>query len=367
MIMSKCKVLLTVLTLMSGIIYATEPVPTLQELVAQKIIKEKDVRLDYLPDYFDDLGLDVAQLSPKVQQAFISAIKHRFKEQLDKLFITTLSGHTGRIYALAISPDTTYIATVSRDGIAKVWNSKTGQLIHDLIGHTSGILSVTISSDNQYIVTYSLDDTVKVWDSKTGQLFCTFDHNDCVRQLAISSDNQFIVTCSDDNKAKVWDSKTGQLFLTLNHSNQVSNIAISPDSSYIVTSESWSNTVKVWDSKTGQLIHNNFIIVFDGLNTKILDSQTGQLLYVFDHGIAVSRDNTYIVTDLRVWSRNTGQLLHTLGHNCGSTSLAISHDSRYIVAGYYDGTVTVWDMRYFLNTLTLPELLAQIKSKTSRQ
>lgn len=161
--MSTHKVLLAILIVMGNKSYATESPPTLQELITEKIINnEESLELEYVPDYLDKLGLPIDQLADKTQQTLANAIINRFKEQLIDKYVTTLSGHTSLINKVAISPDNNYIVTCARERVAKVWNSKTGQLIHNRTGHTSIIPSIAISPNNNYIVTGSWDNTAKV-------------------------------------------------------------------------------------------------------------------------------------------------------------------------------------------------------------
>lgn len=44
-------------------------------------------------------------------------------------------GHNSKIVQTAISPDGNFFITCSKDGTGKVWNYRTGKLIHDLILH----------------------------------------------------------------------------------------------------------------------------------------------------------------------------------------------------------------------------------------
>src|SRR5918996_1684524 len=150
------RILFHIALVLSAHVYAAGQIPTLQELVAQRIVNEEILELAYVPEYFKDLGIDTdntGQFTPQVQQAFINAIKRRFGQQLNNVsLIHTLIGHNNSVCSVAISPDNKFIVTGSKDGTAKVWDSKTGQLMHTLAGHTDRVGSVAISSDNKFIV-----------------------------------------------------------------------------------------------------------------------------------------------------------------------------------------------------------------------
>ena len=51
---------------------------------------------------------------------------------LEPIVRHTLSGHQSYITSVAISSDNSFIVTGSKDHTAKVWNVKTGELLHTL-------------------------------------------------------------------------------------------------------------------------------------------------------------------------------------------------------------------------------------------
>ena len=82
--------------------------------------------------------------------------------------------HSGQIYSSSFSPDGRYIiagadrVVLVSDPVVRVWEVRSGKLIHVLTGHSSVVLSVGYSPDGQYIVSGSSDNTIKIWDSRTG-------------------------------------------------------------------------------------------------------------------------------------------------------------------------------------------------------
>ena len=65
------------------------------------------------------------------------------------------------------------IISGSRDTTVKLWNAKTGKIIHTLEGHTDFVTSVAWSCDGKMIISGSGDTTVKIWDVKTGKIIHT--------------------------------------------------------------------------------------------------------------------------------------------------------------------------------------------------
>jgi WD40 repeat protein len=65
--------------------------------------------------------------------------------------------------------------------------------------------------------------------------------------------------------------------------------------------------------------------------------------------VAFSHDSKYICTGsedktAKIWNAQSAQLIHTLqGHSAGIESVAFSHDSKYICTGSYDQTAKIWN------------------------
>jgi WD40 repeat protein len=80
--------------------------------------------------------------------------------------ITTLSGHSGAITSISISPDGKYLASGSNDKSVKLWDLSSGREIFTLKGHSDIVTSVDLSPDGNYLVSGSRDKTIMVWQIK---------------------------------------------------------------------------------------------------------------------------------------------------------------------------------------------------------
>jgi WD40 repeat protein len=77
-----------------------------------------------------------------------------------------LRGHKGPVIAVAISPDSHWLATASRDRTARLWDLTAKDPSADsavLRGHDNTVLAVAISPDNHWLVTGSGDGTARLW------------------------------------------------------------------------------------------------------------------------------------------------------------------------------------------------------------
>jgi WD40 repeat protein len=290
--------------------------------------------------------------------SFQHGLTKQLREKIERLSMIrclqkeprTLTGHTGCVYSVCVSSDGKHVVTGSDDNTAKIWDIKTGELVHTLSGHTSSILSVCVSPDgNNYVVTGSVDNTAKIWDIKTGDLVHTLSgHTDEINSVCVSPDGNYVVTGSWDNTAKIWDIKTGDLVHTLSgHRDYVISVCVSPDGKHVVTGSD-DNTAKIWDLKTGDLVHT-------------LSGHTRPIW-----SVCVSPDGKHVVTGsvdntAKIWDIKTGDLVHTLtGHTGCVYSVCVSPDGNYVVTGSWDRTAKIWELRD-------PELEETLRGSTLEQ
>jgi glucose repression regulatory protein TUP1 len=71
------------------------------------------------------------------------------------------------ITSVAISPNTKLVAAGSFDENARIWDIKTGYLLHCFEGHLDSVYGVAFSPNSCQLLSASLDKAIKMWKLDT--------------------------------------------------------------------------------------------------------------------------------------------------------------------------------------------------------
>ena len=195
-----------------------------------------------------------------------------------------LTGHGDQVTAVETAPDGSWIATASKDGTVRIWDTATWQQRAVLTGHDEGPLMAT-APDGSWLATTSRDETVRIWDTVTGQklavlachrstvrakrvLYTIAGEKDAIPRLyagvstvAVASDGSWLATaCERDWRVRIWDTATWQQRATISDTNGspsypptgVPGVAAAAQDGTWVATTSGDETVRIWDTATWQ-------------------------------------------------------------------------------------------------------------------
>src|SRR5262249_40590232 len=149
------------------------------------------------------------------------------------------------------------LAAASIDGMVKVWDVITGQVI---LTFYSGCWDVAFSPDGRRLVTGFPDPPSAaarvrktcVWDAATGRQLLALDRGTIRFSMGSFSPASRQLAGASGATVKVWDTTTGQELLALNgHTQGVLCVVFSPDGKHLA-SASADQTLRLWNATTGQ-------------------------------------------------------------------------------------------------------------------
>ena len=250
----------------------------------------------------------------------------------------SLSGSTDYVRSIAFSPDGRRIAAAGGApqlfGEIRIWDVQSHQLVKTMQGHKDCIYSIAWSPDGKLIASASYDRMVKLWDPDIGKEVRNLqDHIDAVFAVAFSPDGKRLASASQDRTVKIWDVASGKRLYTLSDaSDGLTSVAFSPSGDQVAAA-GYDKTIYVWQ-----------LAADDGHLTQSLIADQDSLL-----ALVWSPDGKTIVTastDGTIRFRNTKlDLMGMIDRQPDWVqALAVSPDGKWLAAGRYNGSLTVYDI-----------------------
>ncbi|WP_294537695.1 PH domain-containing protein [uncultured Rhodoblastus sp.] len=171
-----------------------------------------------------------------------------------QLLLSFANGNTFKqVLSLDFSPDGRWLAAGAYEHDLKIWNTATGQAVHNFSGHTSYVKAVKYSVDGKFLISGSEDATVKIWDVDSERLLHDLaGHTDRVSSVAFSLDGQQAYSASDDSTIKIWDVASERLLRDIPTGQE--KIWAAAFSANVIASGGLDGTIKIWNTRSGSLL-----------------------------------------------------------------------------------------------------------------
>ncbi len=251
----------------------------------------------------------------------------------------TLNGISGKVNAIAISPDNQQLAvaggTPGLNGIATLFNLATGKKIRDFSeGHRDALYGIAYSPSGEQLATAGYDRLIQLWNTETGERLRTLKgHNGAVYGIAFSPDGRILASAGGDSSVKLWNTASGQRLDTFGQpTGEQFLTAFTPDSRFVLAGGAdkqirmwrWtsSNQARINPLESVRFAHE------DEITDLAIDSSGTRLA-------TASADRT-----VKVWSLPDLEPLQTISNQADVVSaLAFSLDSQALHVGRMDGSI----------------------------
>lgn len=268
----------------------------------------------------------------------------------------------GDVNSVEFSPNGQFLLTAGADRAAHLWQlhftpTEPLKVAKKLtLTHPHAVNQGTFNTSGQRIATTSTDGMVRLWNTATGQLLQSFSPS---RQEVVPFDSASLNGTSDDPRSANAPNVT--IDPTKPHSNLL-RVQFSPDQQHLAVADA-NRHIWLWDFDSGQ-IRKSLMTVNSpespqqpSFHTTELDlwsfNPTGHLL-VTASADDVRSDGTQNVS---VWDSQSGARVGVLpGHTAAVEAIQFSPDGTYVATASSDGVVRLWSAEPGgeLPTLTLP-------------
>ncbi|KAJ5793677.1 hypothetical protein N7457_000276 [Penicillium paradoxum] len=248
-----------------------------------------------------------------------------------------LEGHSDRIRQLTFSRDGQLLASTSSNREIKVWDTNSGNCLHTINIYGEIFYTVALSHDSQLLAT-SLDKTTKLW--KTSDWKCLMildDHGPYITSVTFSHDSKLLASGSADHSIKIWDIDNGTcLQMFQGHQSPIETVVFSHDSQFLA-SASGDRTIRIWDAKSRQ-------------QPRQFDSHSCTSSLHFSHNsrllASVAEDTGWGPCEIMIWDTQSGQRLQTAKGPRGKTyTFMFSNDLKLFAEQSNGNEVRVWDIK----------------------
>jgi WD40 repeat protein/tRNA A-37 threonylcarbamoyl transferase component Bud32 len=285
-----------------------------------------------------------------------------------------LAPHAVPISALAISPDGTWVAAASVDGLVQL-SPIAGGASRALRGHTGPVGELVFSRDSRWLLSVAVEHTAaRVWQVE-GDAVHALDVPSNVSAGDLSPDGALAVFSHRDGAVTLWSTATGAQVRTLaHHTGEARGAAFSPDGRWIASvgddgnlfaTEIATGAQRTWSGHTslaslafspasalvatGSSDGELRLYQLDGNGERMLGRHPGTVLALDfspdGHQLASQTSSFAGGIDARIWDVTTRDQRAVRCHRGQVYHVTVSADGRRVASGSQDLGVCLTDPR----------------------
>ena len=271
----------------------------------------------------------------------LSAAAHSQTSELPDTVWTKFT-YPNKINAVKFTPDGKYLASGGDDGIPRLWNAETGELVYEYPNQNYIINDIDILN-NLIAIASPVDGGVFVYNLFDNNLRYKLEPS---TNVVFSSDGFYLATTRGksvySSGISVYNSENGNLIRVIDFENSGSfDIRISSDNKFIARSSTW------WSNGTDEDKYGKVeIYSFPDLNyITTLEKRE----YLSCENLDFNQSDEYLAGAIssspnKIWKTDDWKLFRETGND--GYSITYSPDNKYIVigeGGFKNWHVNIWD------------------------
>jgi FOG: WD40 repeat len=326
----------------------------------------------------------VPQSEKDIDTVILPETERVLNEAYDSLYsdyaCIAILNHDDDVITAEFSEDASQIITACSDGICRIWNSSSGELLKELKCGIKGMTGASLNKDGDKAIASFSNGTAIIWDVATGDVKVTLKgHTSAVNYACFSPNGLYALTASKDSTVGLWNVKTGKFIKTLvQHADNINCAIFSTDGKKVITSsEDGSSVVYDFISNASQIVHSDkdhsveyaefnydgtMIAIITNDAVYIKDAKTLKLINVLNStsdynghkklitSASFSPDGQTIATSsydhtIKLWNIISGKVIHNyIGHLNNVMDVVFSPDGHYVLSTSTDDEARIWNV-----------------------
>ncbi|MEU3778444.1 NB-ARC domain-containing protein [Streptomyces sp. NPDC032472] len=237
----------------------------------------------------------------------------------------TLATDLVGLQALAVAPDSRWLAAADRNGV-QLRDLVNGTLIAHLRTRNTSARTVAFGPDSSWLATGAEDGAVQLWAVRGSFASGAATHSEPQSAVAFAPHGSWLATGTGRGAVHVWGRATGRRTTELSYdvASTVRAVAVAADGSRLAAVRE-NGPVRVWD--TGRWTHTD--------------------LPGTAYGAAFAPDGSWLAAalasgDVVLWGSGAWQRRTLTGNGAGLRAVAVTPDGSRLATGDANGTVRIW-------------------------
>jgi WD40 repeat protein len=245
---------------------------------------------------------------------------------------SALGGHRSTIWAIAHSPDGSWLATGDANRTIRLWDCKgdPGYRADKVLkGHKSDVQALAFTGDGRYLASGGFDGSLHVWDLETGQTQDVYSMDGSITSLAIHPNGDWIAAALYRGPVRILSRKSREVEKTFETVGRFSScVAFSPDGQRLALHARGS--VRLVEVPGWNQLHE--WPLGDNVN-RFAFNQDGSLIAIPTSELSIA-----------LYDVKTGTQRHSLRGHTDRVQVSFNPKFRQLVSVGWDRTARVWDI-----------------------